>query len=501
MEGLAEQLVAEFLIEYRSTGGYLRDRVARLVALATAEDEQVAESATRALFTSVVERLADSFEPAAVTLYNRVFAQVLQQCRQDPRAKLLDDKLEEFGLRSEADLVARTERLRIVPKLASPRGRPQCVIVLSRVTLGADVAITSVILERIKRKFPGAEIVLVGGSKAAQLFGGDRKVSFKQIAYRRTGTTIARLLTWVHLLESVRELTRGLNPGEYLIIDPDTRLTQLGLLPITSAVVEESQRRSPSGQQGLATAPERHDYLFFPSREYGSSASKSLGELTSAWLDEVFCESATTHPRVSLSRDDIQIARTLINRMKCGSHPIVTINFGVGENQLKRIGGDFEASLVASLIQEGNRIVLDKGTGEDEISRANAVIARATQVERDGCRVRAVEIDEQDLRGGPGFEEPDSEILVWNGRIGLLAALVAESDLYVGYDSAGQHIAAALGVPCIDVFAGFSSPRMIERWRPAGKAETRVVVVDESSRGNTSEVIAKVLRHASELLK
>ncbi len=485
MESLAEQLVAEFVTEYRATGKYLRGHVARLGELAISEDESVAESATRAVFTSLVERLADSFEPGAVTLYNRVFAQVIQQCRQDPRAELLDDKLEEFGLRSEADLIARAQRLRRVPNLSAPRGRLQRVIVLSRVTLGADVAITSVILERIKRKFPGAEIVLAGGSKAAQLFGGDQKVSFKEIAYLRTGTTIARLLTWVHLLECVRELTRA--PGEYLIIDPDTRLTQLGLLPIT--------------QEGFATRSDWHDYLFFPSREYGSGTSQSLGELTSAWLDEVFGESTTTYPRVSLSHDDIQTGRRLINRMRRGLQPVIAINFGAGENQLKRVGGDFEAALVGRLIQEGNRIVLDKGAGEDEISRADAVIAQATCIERDGRRVRSVEIDEQGLGGGPGPEGPDAEILVWNGRIGLLAALIAESDLYIGYDSAGQHIAAALGVPCIDVFAGFSSRRMIERWRPSGEAETRVVAVDESSRENTSELIAKVSRHARELLK
>ena len=32
----------------------------------------------------------------------------------------------------------------------------------------------------------------------------------------------------------------------------------------------------------------------------------------------------------------------------------------------------------------------------------------------------------------------------WNGSFAAFAALIAESDLYVGYDSAGQHAAAAL---------------------------------------------------------
>ena len=348
MQSSAEQLVAEFLSEYRASGAYLRGHVARLAELASSEDDHVAEPATRAVFTSLVEPLADSFDPDAVTLYNRAFAQIVQICRRNPAAILLDERLERFGLQSEEHLIARADSLRVVSNLAPHRSLApllQRVIVLSRVTLGADVAITSVIIERIKHNFPDAEIVLVGGTKAAQLFGGDPKVSFKEIGYRRAGTTIARLLTWVDLLECVRELTHGLQPTEYLIVDPDTRLTQLGLLPITGAS-EKPQRVPSSGHHRVTTKPEWSDYLFFPSREYGNATSQSLGELTSAWLDQVFGETATTYPRVSPSDDDLDAARWLVKRMK---RPIVAINFGVGENQLKRVGGDFEASLVVHL--------------------------------------------------------------------------------------------------------------------------------------------------------
>jgi ADP-heptose:LPS heptosyltransferase len=84
----------------------------------------------------------------------------------------------------------------------------------------------------------------------------------------------------------------------------------------------------------------------------------------------------------------------------------------------------------------------------------------------------------------------------------MLAGLIGESNLCIGYDSAGQHIAAALGVKCIDVFAGFSSPRMLDRWRPTGKGEACIVAVDTlRGAGNANEVVASVLRHANELLE
>src|SRR5207247_9555423 len=109
--------------------------IAWLADLATNENRGVSESATRALFTALVERLADSFDPEAVTLYIRAFAQVIQACRLDPRAGQLDCELEEFGLRSDDDLIARAEKLRQVSRLPDSidsSGKVQRVIVLSR---------------------------------------------------------------------------------------------------------------------------------------------------------------------------------------------------------------------------------------------------------------------------------------------------------------------------------------------------------------------------------
>src|SRR5438105_679570 len=129
-----DELVAEFFSEYRATGNYQRDRVARLAALATDDDPRVAEAATRALFTQLVERLADSFAPADASLYNRVFAQVIEHCRHLDKGRALDAALNARGLRDEAALAGRAEALRarrtIEPlRLTSVRR----IIILSRV--------------------------------------------------------------------------------------------------------------------------------------------------------------------------------------------------------------------------------------------------------------------------------------------------------------------------------------------------------------------------------
>jgi ADP-heptose:LPS heptosyltransferase len=84
--------------------------------------------------------------------------------------------------------------------------------------------------------------------------------------------------------------------------------------------------------------------------------------------------------------------------------------------------------------------------------------------------------------------------VTWTGRIGLLGALIGESDIYIGYDSAGQHIAAALGVRCVDVFAG-AEARFRRRWSPTGRSECVVVDATRSDRESAlSQVLTSVRR-------
>src|ERR1041384_5730042 len=106
------QVAREFLQAFESSGNYLRGHIARLAALATSEDSETAELATGAFFTSLVERLADSFDPRAVSLYNRAFAQLIQYCRKIDKSGILNGELMRFGLTGEDEIVARAESFR-----------------------------------------------------------------------------------------------------------------------------------------------------------------------------------------------------------------------------------------------------------------------------------------------------------------------------------------------------------------------------------------------------
>ncbi len=196
------------------------------------------DSCGQALFGTLVEGLADRFEPLLCDAYARLFSQAVA--------------LSVEGLDAGA-LVARYESVRRVRPVA---GRPRRVFVLSRVTLGADVAVTSVILAAAKKRFPNARIVFVGPRKNYELFAADRRIHHAEVAYRR-GSLRERLSAW-------EELKAAVTATESTVIDPDSRLTQLGLLPVCS---------------------EEH-YHLFESRSYGGDSDRTLPELTADWVEK-----------------------------------------------------------------------------------------------------------------------------------------------------------------------------------------------------------------------
>ena len=93
-------------------------------------------------------------------------------------------------------------------------------------------------------------------------------------------------------------------------------------------------------------------------------------------------------------------------------------------------------SLLKMLAETGETVLVDKGGSPDERARVERALL-------------------------PG-------ILAHDGEFALFAAQIARSKLFVGYDSAGGHVASACGVPLISIAKGFVSPRMAARWRPLG---------------------------------
>jgi ADP-heptose:LPS heptosyltransferase len=359
------------------------------------------EPCGKALFGILVEGLADRFEPVLCDVYARLFSQAIAHAVEGVNA---------------ASLVARYERVRRPRPILST---PERIVVLSRVTLGADVAVTSVLLAAAKSGFPEAEIVFAGPQKNYELFAGDARIRHCPVEYQRGGLR-DRLAVW----NPLKELTAA---ADCVVIDPDSRLTQLGLLP----VCEE----------------DRHH--LFESRGYGADTDRALPDLAADWAATTFGVQGA-RPYVALEG---QIERG----------PYIAVNLGVGENPAKRIPEPFEERLMALLADTGHPLVIDKGAGGEEAARVEGAVERA---------------------GVPAK--------FWDGPFAGFASIIAGSRLYVGYDSAGQHVAAACGVPLICIFAGFPAPRMFDRWKPTG-ARSTVIRVDRPDPAETLERVRQAL--------
>ena len=334
--------------------------------------------------------------------------------------------LAEPGLDAAA-LVARYERIR-QPRRVSQR-QVKRIFVLSRVTLGADVAVTSVLMDAAKQAFPEAELYFVGSAKAWELFAMDDRVWHLPLQYGRAATLRERLAIWPELRSLVAR-------PDSIVIDPDSRLTQLGMLPV---------------------CPEAN-YYFFESRGYGGGTDLTLQELAERWSRETF----------GVERAEAYLAP--VAEESCPDGKFVAMSLGVGENPAKRLEDPFEEMLVRSVLDAGAYVVLDKGAPGEEMDRVNRILARVP--------------------------DPRGRVYAWEGAFAPFASMVARAAFYLGYDSSGQHVAAAAGTPLAVVFNGFASERTVERWRPRGRAAVTVARGDRLTPGRVLEELVEAARQS-----
>ena len=227
--------------------------------------------------------------------------------------------------------------------------------------------------------FPQAECVVFGPPGVGELLEGTASaVRFVDCPYHRRGGLIVRLDSWIQLVEAVRTETGSRDAGTCLFLDPDSRLTQLGLLP----VVEEE---IPS--------------FFFESRVYRRPGAETLGELTEQWLTEVLGpdEGERLHPKVVPATIQGAAARRVAEQIRpSGAEHLTTVTLGVGGNARKRISGQFELDLVRAMLSDGGIVILDKGIDE-EVARVDAIIAALAA---QGTRVVALEANPLRLPDG-----------------------------------------------------------------------------------------------------
>ncbi|MCP4977290.1 MAG: hypothetical protein GY931_14120, partial [Maribacter sp.] len=126
-----------------------------------------------------------------------------------------------------------------------------------------------------------------------------------------------------------------------------------------------------------------------------------------------------------------------------------------------------------------------EGFGEDEIERADSII---NQLKKRGKTIIKV-IDDLSITT---HSKPD--LIAFKGGIGQFAALISQSHLYLGYDSMGQHVAAALEIPELVIFNGYPTEKFSRKWHPYGKGKIDIIHAEGLSEKEVLERTKKLLK-------
>ncbi len=446
------------------------DLITLLTQMALGSNASLAEDATQSLYGKIILPLCDDFTSSSVDIANQVLISMIQAFCHTSQGQEARQILNDFHLDTPESFLSRYKDL-TRPRGLSEEDREQIkkVFILSRVTLGADIAITSLILSQCKDSLPNAKIHLVGPDHLRHLFH-DESVKHLLFPYDRDWSLLEKMAAWPKLFKLISKETKSLAPKEILLFDPDTRLSQLGLLPL---------------------APTSSTFYFCSRKD--QTDTLSLPEITNSWLKEIFPDTSATIPHCHIKAEVLDQCQRVLSHSPPNTFKIF-INFGVGNDTKKRLPDPFEEELLSALLyNKETLIILDSGKGTNEEERAKRLMAKIAEM---GYKTAELGNDNYVLNK----IDFDHGVVRFTGKIDSVVGLVRHSDLFIGYDSCGQHLATSTETPTIICFAGAPNKRFLERWQPGnhhGKTTTLIIDHNPLSSQKRSQLIDKIVNTAA----
>ena len=334
----------------------------RLIDAANGEQ---AGPAIGALFGGIVEVANDGLSRAGRELYGRVFSRAIWRSAEHLPA--LADGLVQHGISSETELFERYQARRPPAdpehtqgqKQQQPPKQVQHIVLLSRVTLGADVLLNSVLIQHVMQAYPDSRISLVGDGKLTGLLGGCPALRIVPLKYQRRGSLAERLASWLQLDHTIQELQPD------LIIGPDSRLDQLGLLPL-GAITATATTTATDQQEDAAEIP----YLLWENTI--DDQPISIADHLDAWCRSLWPEHQAVAPRCWPDQATLDLQQRLSAAL--GPQPIAAIKLDHGGNPAKSLPREAEVQALKTLRQQGWRILLDRGFGDEEYANSDALL-------------------------------------------------------------------------------------------------------------------------------
>ena len=430
------------------------------------DNELEQSAAIRCLFADLVEAWNDSFSMRGRNAYAAIFGRIVWKvCEND---EMLMNSLKLFNISSEDQLQNRYLCHRQGKKLVINEETKR-IVVLSRVTIGADILLSSVVVKRLRQQFPDAEIIITGNKKLYGLFGSMPNLRVEALDYARRGSLSTRLRSWISLHEQIRSLKPD------LVVAPDSRLDQLGMLPICS--IEQ--------------------YALWENLQL-EDATQSLSSLADHWICRILDlhTDPPCYPELSFSTD-MQELSDHMESLISGKN-FIAVKLDYGGNSDKALSREWEIEILRCMIDRGWRILIDRGFGDEELKNSDAVMR--------GVGMSAFDISEHDPDNGQLITEvqeadiQDASIIRFYGSIAAWAAATKHCQLAFSYDSVGHHLAAALGTPLVIAFTGYKDEAFPIAWQPRGPGEINIVKIPMDRKSNR-DYLSKILDHITRLTK
>lgn len=412
-----------------------------LASLAFSRNRKVAAEATRVVFSDVVQPLAERFDSTSSHAHAAFMAEVVHA-----PGSPISGTLRELGFASPAGLVERYRELEsgFIPEHLLGDEVTQAVV-LSRVEIKEDFAVTSTVLRCARSAFRKAEIDFIAPRKNAYLFAGPHTFNRRIVSYSLTSPLANRLLAWKRVRRAVQASIQDVVPEERVVVDPDSCMTLHGLLPIGDD--------SP--------------IHYFPSRSYAEGKPSRIADLAADWCGQwFFWGGVDARPYVVDASGSASRGFTLAYSLR---KKLAGVSFTVNGRESARLGRDFEDALLDLLRRRGYWTVLDSGRDESDA----AVVAE---------RVRAFRGTRKELAVKEDGRRDHAQLMTCKGNLRDFAGWVSRGFVYIGYDSVASHVVASLGMRVAYVSAGAPNGTYQARWTPvtpgAGLDEVDLIPAD-----------------------
>lgn len=431
-----EEIISKEILGDIKRGTYPYIKIESLVKRSFAH--LTSQSASISFMDNVIGRLYDLHKVEEKTSLTRIMAQTFEYYGNTLDGIGLKKHLDGYGLNTEEQLNQRAQRLaqanqiRKIPDMEEVKK----VFVFSRGAIGGDINLTSIVLQKERERMPSVPIVFMYGGRTENfegLFGDIGNIKFEEFKYNKKKNLAEQINDSVEVAEILKD--KGYKKG-IPVLDLSTHGLIHGMMPICN----------------------EEDYHYFPMIPL---EGKSHGQQINEESNIVFDIQSNTYAKVFINNEYSNKAEQLYNKfLPEKRNKAITINFGVGGDYTKAVSERFEQNIVLKLIKKGLPVILDGGFGEEETSRTNRL---KEIVKKEGYTNYIIN---RDIAKIDSEKIAKANLMIHFGTIPSFASLIEKSSFYIGYDSMGQHLAAALKIPEAIVYASCEEKRFMEMWHP-----------------------------------